>query len=86
MFRASHDPGPDSSALFEYDVEQVVLSLRRIADPGGVESGLLVPVWDIYGKSWVTYPGEPKMPGNNDISLLTINAIDGTIIDLSKGY
>lgn len=86
MFRASHDPGPESTALFEYEVDQIVLSLRRIAEPGGVESGLLIPVWDVYGEAWITYPGEPKMPGNGDVSLLTINAIDGSIINLSKGY
>lgn len=86
MFRANHDPGPESTALFEYEVDQIVLSLRRIAEPGGVESGLLIPVWDVYGEAWITYPGEPKMPGNGDVSLLTINAIDGSIIDLDKGY
>ena len=86
MFRANHDPGPESTALFEYEVDQIVLSLRRIAEPGGVESGLLIPVWDVYGEAWITYPGEPKMSGNGDVSLLTINAIDGSIIDLARGY
>lgn len=86
MFRASHDPGPDAAALFEYEVDRLVLSLRRIAEPGGVESGLLVPVWDVYGVAWITYPGEPKMSASGAASLLTINAIDGSVIDLSKGY
>ncbi len=86
MFRANHDPGPESTALFEYEVDQIVLSLRRIAEPGGVESGLLIPVWDVYGEAWITYPGEPKMSGNGDVSLLTINAIDGSVIDLDRGY
>ena len=38
------------------------------------------------GEAWITYPGEPKMSGNGDVSLLTINAIDGSVIDLDRGY
>lgn len=86
MFRARHDPGPDSAARFAYTVDRIVLSLRRIAEPGGVESGLLVPVWDVYGACESAYPGEPAVTLESAASLLTVNAIDGSVIDLDRGY
>ena len=49
-----------------------------------MESGLLIPVWDVYGEAWITYPGEPKISGNGDVSLLTINAIAGSVNALDR--
>jgi len=80
----------------EVNVEDVQLCLVRVREEGGDISGLLVPAWVFYGhnvgidaegnKNYDHYNGSvstwPKAP----IALLTINAIDGTIIDLAKGY
>jgi hypothetical protein len=72
-------------------VSKVTLSLRRIMEQNNIEKGLFVPVWDFYGEV------DPPFTTGNGMylysrddekvqSLLTINAIDGTVIDISKGY
>ena len=84
MFRVKNEPQGEVKA--EYKIERVVLSLRRIMEQNNVENGLLVPVWDLYGSAVYTYPGEPPVPDTYQGSQLTINAIDGSVIDLDKGY
>ena len=44
----------------------------RVLEPDSLDSGVIIPVWDFYGPSGETY--------------LTINAIDGTVIDRQYGY
>ena len=65
------------------EVDRVVLGYARISEADSFDTGLLVPVWDFRGtvtlntdyNSWSNY-----------CSILTINAIDGSIIDRSLGY
>ena len=65
------------------DVDRICLGYTRIAEQDRDGSGLLVPVWDFFGSvadesgNTVHYP---------DASLLTINAIDGSLIDRDAGY
>ena len=68
------------------NVTRVALSLRRIMDQNNIGYGLFVPVWDFYGTINVAYPKEPAHDSLSDEPLLTINAIDGTVINLDKGY
>ncbi len=86
MFRATYDT---SGANNEGKVTRVTLTLRRVMEQNNIFSGLLVPVWDFYGSltvSYPDYPEEPPMEMVSDKSLLTINGIDGTVIDVDKGY
>lgn len=53
-------------------IERIELGLMRILEPDTLDTGVVVPVWDFYGGSGETY--------------LTINAIDGSIIDRRVGY
>lgn len=74
-----------------YEVKKVTLGYMRIYDPGkSVTEGLLVPVWDFFGvsRTHYSYNGEEGTGVNGDAcqSLMTINAIDGTVIDRSLGY
>ena len=65
------------------DVDNVVLRYARISEADNFDSGLLVPVWDFEGTIDDGYSWEKEaMPE----SVLTINAIDGTIIDHTLGY
>lgn len=65
------------------EVDRVVLGYARISEADSFDTGLLVPVWDFKGtvktstddNSWYNY-----------CSILTINAIDGSIVDRSLGY
>ena len=54
------------------EIERIELGLMRILEPDSLDAGVIVPVWDFYGGSGETY--------------LTINAIDGSIIDRRVGY
>ena len=71
-------------------VEEIRLELRRIREQNSVTDGLLIPVWSFYGSQWHSMKdgSEPGKTGteNGQICLLTINAVDGSIIDLAKGY
>ena len=86
MYRVTYDARGNS---FGGEVTRVVLSLRRVMDQNNLGYGLLVPVWDFYGTMTVSstdYPEEPSHEWMSDEPLITINAIDGTVIDLDKGY
>lgn len=72
-------------------IDRVTLGYMRVYDPGAdFTSGILVPVWDFFGKSEneMIVDGE-KMEYSDDQtnhSYLTINAVDGTVINRSLGY
>lgn len=61
-------------------INRVVLGYARISEADSYDTGLMVPVWDFVGKMTDGYGRE--FSG----SVMTINAIDGSIIDRSLGY
>lgn|GEM_PF-1362176 len=65
-----------------FNIDQVRLGMMRIQDKNGTGTGVIVPVWDFFGI--MAIDGE-KIPERN-VSYLTINAIDGSIINRMKGY
>lgn len=83
--------GTEGLAHMKLDISRVTLGYMRVYDPGADNTtGLLVPVWDFFGSSeseWV-YEGESHTSSNStpSLSYLTINAVDGTIINRSLGY
>ena len=73
-------------------VDKVVLSYMRIRDKDAKE-GTLIPVWDFFGtKTFRNAAGEIDLVVDNVYdgvlpeSLMTINAMDGTIVDRWAGY
>ena len=66
-----------------YYVNRVHLGLMRIKAKDTRGEGLLVPVWDFWGTK--DFPSDSGEYVDEQI-LLTINAIDGTVIDRSLGY
>lgn len=64
------------------NIDDVRLGMMRIQDKNGPETGLIVPVWDFFGTMTL---GGHELPKER-ISYLTINAIDGSIIDRMQGY
>lgn len=62
-------------------IDQVTLRYMRISEADSFDTGLLVPVWDFEGSIVSAFQKEP-ISG----SLLTINAIDGSVIDKQLGY
>ena len=74
-----------------YDIDRIVLGYARIYEPSkDAHTGLLVPVWDFFGtrKTETEYDGESYSDTTDypTWSYLTINAVDGSIIDRSLGY
>lgn len=73
----------------QYDIDRIELTLQRIQEPDVWDSALLVPVWNFYGVNTRTEvedyieSEESRWLCN---SMLSINAIDGTVIDVHKGY
>lgn len=71
------------------DIDRVMLRYTRISEPDNFDTGLLVPVWDFYGNLTTSYVGEPmenSKENRTNTCMLTINAIDGTVIDRELGY
>lgn len=68
----------------KYEIKEVKLGLMRICEKDHTTNALLVPVWDFFG----TCTGEDGSVKGLDgfDSWLTINAIDGSIIDRQSGY
>ena len=50
------------------------------------KNGILVPAWDFFGGFESTYEGVTSINNMTYQSYLTINAIDGSIIDRNLGY
>jgi len=73
-----------------YDINRITLSLQRVNQPNNFDSALLVPVWSFYGTKTEVWENEDSLANVSDrelaCSLITINAIDGTIINLQEGY
>ena len=75
----------------EYHIRRITLGYMRIYDPTkDSDTGLLVPVWDFFGGFDLTEPDGTSLGKNtgehSTQSHLTINAIDGTVIDRGLGY
>ncbi len=65
-------------------VDKIELSLLRVRDIGTDErTGLYVPAWVFYGQSMTD--GDPNVNWEDQI-VFAINAVDGSVIDMKKGY
>ncbi len=66
------------------EIDRVALSLQRIVDQTQFDSGLLIPVWNFYG-TWTDSRIHEQYNAQSG-TMLSINAIDGSIIDVEQGY
>lgn len=85
----------NSQVSITADVSDIRLGLMRVRSSGNEKSGLLTPVWIFYGdytQSVHFLPG--KGDGQEDYDntqeqpwiLLAVNAVDGSVIDVTAGY
>ena len=72
----------------EINVNLIQFGLDRVTEQNKRDSGLLVPVWDFFGTltSIKEVNGQPEKMTVDSGPILTINAIDGSIINRSLGY
>ena len=85
MLLVMYEPEAKSEYLHGLDIhiDRAALRLWRIAEQGTFDTGLLVPVWNFYGT--YTEKGDGYTNTQNRM-LMTINAIDGSIIEPDLGY
>ena len=71
----------------EIEIDQICLSYVRIREKNAIE-GTLIPVWDFFGTQ--TYKNESGeviyIQESGYDSILTVNAMDGTVVDRKLGY
>ena len=81
------DPGWGNIRSIEIEINRIELSLERVAQPDNIDGGLLVPVWSFYGSVLCTTPEQTFDHSRGKATpILTMNAVDGTLIDPYKGY
>ena len=85
----------DQITGMEFHFTRITLSLQRISERDNMNYGLLTPVWNFWGTQLYHYEDGSMLWWNNMDSalgpcsaypLLSINAVDGSIIDPQKGY
>lgn len=71
----------------DVNITKVSLSLMRIRDKGALQ-GTIVPVWDFWGATkWYPLEEQPWADGSYDYKcLMTLNAIDGSVVSRLFGY
>ena len=65
-------------------VTDVKLVYTRISEKDSFDTGLVVPVWNFEGTVVDEYGG--KKGGEQEGTILSINAIDGSVINQELGY
>lgn len=71
---------PVKGQLCQINVEQVKLGYMMVVDTNDTKKAYLLPVWDFYKRYDVTDKDRYIL------SSLTINAVDGSIIDRNRGF
>lgn len=83
---------PDSGKGETIHITQIYFSVMRIRKKDALNEFCIVPVWDFTG--YVKRAGtamtpdetEREIASSSGLSFLTINAVDGSVIDRDKGY
>lgn len=80
--------GSPNLKAVDITVNHIKFGLTRITEENKRDSGLLVPAWDFFGTSTqiIEVDGQTKEYSDGPIPILTINAIDGSVINRSLGY
>lgn len=75
------DPDLTEDVSVSIEVDRVILGYARISEADSYDTGLMVPVWDFKGKKTDSIRYDSTYG-----SVMTINAIDGSVIDRKVGY
>jgi len=68
------------------EISRIELGLMRVLEPNSLDTGVIIPVWDFYGKNHGEMDGENWILDDPNEPYLTVNAIDGSVIDRGAGY
>ncbi len=89
MMEISNADLASDEKLRTYHITRIALGYGRIYDPtANNEAGILIPMWDFFGGFDLDLEEEShRNAGEGSTrSFLTINAVDGTVIDRELGY
>lgn len=72
----------------DFQINEVRLGYMRVREDGNAGEATMIPVWDFIGTRGIAYEGEEAAYDESSIfnSWITVNALDGTIIDRDLGY
>ncbi|MBN2879636.1 MAG: hypothetical protein JXN65_08405 [Clostridia bacterium] len=78
----------DSESKVEITINRIQLEVIRVRKPNAEGEFIIIPVWNFYGTETRTWNGLERTAENQNEyqTYLTINAIDGSIIDMHKQY
>ena len=68
----------------DVEITKVSLTLMRVRDKGSLQ-GTIVPVWDFWG-TWDWYDDGQQPQNYTTQPMLTLNAIDGSVVSRQLGY
>ena len=83
--------GEDFPSDLRIEITRVTLTLQRVMEKNKFDSGLLVPVWNFWGTITETRVNKKTRATYEDFSddrypRISINAIDGSVIEWRLGY
>lgn len=96
-FKAAWADNDENIISRQLYIDEITLGTMRISIKDSTDKYMVIPVWDFFGYTVDKYneqqPGGWELDENNEFinkveahSFLTINAIDGSIIDRALGY
>jgi hypothetical protein len=80
VIKSADNPQLEDGKTATVNIDNIRLVYARISEEDSFDTGLLVPIWDFQGT--VKGPGYTIVDG----SVISINAIDGSVVDWSLGY
>jgi hypothetical protein len=81
VIKSANNPQLEDDEAVTVNIDNIRLVYARISEEDSFDTGLLVPIWDFQGSV-------QNQSGNKivDGSVISINAIDGSVVDWSLGY
>jgi hypothetical protein len=79
--------GAPSGCSHDFQITKIQFGLTRVTEQNKRDAGILVPVWDFFGtKTFMRDGAVESVIADPERSCLTINAIDGSVINRNLGY
>lgn len=92
MMQIEHANFDGYAESLKFEIDRITFGYTRIYEPASSsQTGVLVPAWDFFGETTTEYKLEDGTTdfyyGDDKVhSQMTINAIDGSIINRELGY
>ena len=85
MIMVTYNMVANQAETLMLEISEVRLELQRVSEIESAENGLLIPAWNFYGTRTSIYDNNSEQDKTGIHILLCLNAIDGSVIDISTG-